>query len=670
MTPPAPKQEPSVQGSEARGQQSRDPIIRSDYQKGEISALCKASMEKAKARLDQIAEIAPLDRTTDNTLLAFENTTTEMMNETSPLTFMGYVSKQAEIRSEASDCEAAIGQFNIDIGIRRDLYQAIENAQARHPKESRLLKMTKDYFEQNGLKLSDEDLQKVRQLKGKLSDNENQFSENLNNDNTQVLFSAEELEGVPADYQADLKKDAAGKLIVNTKESDYSLIMETAVRSEARKKMMQGYFSRGGDANSKLLSESVQLRAQIAKLLGFKSWADYRTNGRMVQNSAKALDFLNGLKGKLAQTNAADFAKLLKFKQESIPAATSLDQWDISFYSNQLQKRDYSLDKEKIREYFPADVVIAGMFQVYSKMLGVHFEQVKDTQVWAENVQLYAIYDNADNHLIGHFYTDFFPREGKYGHAAAWQLISGYELADGSYKKTVSAIVANLTPPMNGKPSLLDHDDVETIFHEFGHVMHETLTKAKYGSMSGASVAQDFVEAPSQMLENWVWNKEVLQSISGHYLNHAEKLPTELLEKMLEVQSFNRGMRYTKQLLYALYDMTLHTQDQAVDVNQVYTDLYKEIIGQEPLAGQQFPASFGHLMGGYDAGYYGYLWSEVYAQDMFTMFPEKDVTSPEVGERYRKIILESGGMKEALELLIEFLGREPNSDAFFKKLGL
>lgn len=665
VTPAAPKKEVGVKGRE-----SSEAIIRSDYKKGEITELCKASMDKAKASLDKIAQLAPADRTTDNTLLALENTTAELMNETGPITFMGYVSTDADIRAEGSDCEAAISQFNIDLGTRRDLYQAIENAQARHPKESRLLKMTKDFFEQNGLKLSDEDLKKVRELKGQLSDKENQFSENLNNDNTQVVFAPEELEGVPQDYLADQKKDAKGNLILNTKESDYSLVMETAVRSETRKKMMLGNFSRGGETNSKLLSESVALRAQIAKLLGFKTWADYRTNGRMVQNSQKALDFLNGLKGKLAQTNSADFAKLLKFKQETIPTATSLDQWDVAYYSNQLKKRDYSLDKEKIREYFPAEVVIAGMFEVYSKMLGVRFEQIKDAKAWAEDVQLYAIYDATDNHLIGHFYTDFFPREGKYGHAAAWQLISGYELADGSYKQTVSAIVANLTPPMNGKPSLLDHEDVDTIFHEFGHVMHETLTKAKYASMSGASVAQDFVEAPSQMLENWVWNKEVLKTISGHYLNHSEKLPDALLEKMLEAQSFNRGMRYTKQLLYALYDMTLHTQDQAVDVNKVYTDLYKEVIGQEPLQGQLFPASFGHLMGGYDAGYYGYLWSEVYAQDMFTMFPENNLTSHEVGGRYRKVILESGGMKEALELLVEFLGREPNSDAFFKKLGL
>lgn len=648
---------------------STQALIRSDYKKGEITEICNASIERTRERLNQIALISKKDRNIENTLLALEEATADLMNTTTPITFMGYVSTDKEISSEGSDCEAIIGQFNIEIFTRRDLYQAIEKTKTRTANEDRLLKSTLESFERNGLKLSDEVLAQLRELKGRLSDNENQFSTNLNADNTQVLFDhIDELEGVPADYLADLKKNDDGKIIVNTKESDYALVMQTAVRAETRKKLMTGYFSHGGDRNTKLLADSVLLRSQIAKLLGYATWADYRTEGRMAQNSGKAIEFLNSLKGKLALRNQSDFAKLLKFKQETQPDAISLEQWDVSYYSNQLQKRDFSLDKEKIREYFPADVVIAGMFQVYSKILGVRYEQILDAKVWADNVQLYAIYDNSDNHLIGHFYTDFFPREGKYGHAAAFQLISGRDLKDGKYELPVASIVANLTPPMNGKPSLLDHDDVETIFHEFGHIMHETLTRSAYASLSGANVAQDFVEAPSQMLENWVWNAEILKSISGHYLDHAQKLPTDLLEKMISAREFNQGYAYTKQLLYALYDMTLHTQNGEVDINETYLSLYKEILGQQPLAGQQFPASFGHLMGGYDAGYYGYLWSEVYAQDMFTKFPENDLTNSEVGGRYRKIILESGGMKEALDLLREFLGREPNAEAFFKKL--
>lgn len=642
--------------------------IRSDYAAGEVTQLCKASIDKLRQDLATIVAVPTEQRTLDNTLLALENATAELSDSTTPLTFMGYVSTNADVSAEGSQCETHVGQLNVEIFTRRDVYETLVNMIPRNANEARLLQKTLEGFEQNGLKLSDEVLAQVRDLKGQLAAKETQFSTNLNNDKTTVLFAPEELEGLPADYLADLKKDANGNLIVNTKESDYPLVMKNAVRTETRKKMMLGYLSRGGDANTKLLAEAVQLRAQIAHVMGFKTWADYKTNGRMAQNGATVLDFLNGLKGKLAGRNLADMDRVLKFEKESNPAATSLDQWDVAYYSNQLQKRDYSLDTEKIREYFPADVVIAGLFQVYSKMLGVRYEEIMDAKVWSPDVHMYAIHDNSDDRLIGYFYTDFFPRSGKYDHAAAFPLISGRVLADGSYSLPVASIVANLSPPMNGKPSLLGHDDVETIFHEFGHIMHQTLTRAPYASLSGASVAQDFVEAPSQMLENWVWSPEILNSLSGHYLDHSQKLPADLLQKMIAARDFNQGYSYTKQLLYALFDMTLHTQDGPVDVNQTYLDLYRQVMGQEPLAGQQFPASFGHLMGGYDAGYYGYLWSEVYAQDMFTQFPSDNLANPEVGARYRTNILEKGNMLDALDLLRNFLGREPNSDAFFKKL--
>lgn len=663
--PDAVNQENSKKTSEPR-------FIRSDYKPGEVTSLCQASIDEARRQLNTIAALSLEARTLDNTLLALENATAELSDTTTPLTFMGYVSTDESISAEGSKCETDVGQFNVEIYTRRDLYNSLQKLTPRNSDEARLLKKTVEGFEQNGLKLSDEILTQVRDLKGQLAAKETQFSTNLNADQTIVLFTAEELEGVPADYLAGLKKDSSsGKLIVNTKESDYPLVMQNAVRAETRKKMMSAYLSRGGEPNTKLLADAVSLRAQIAHLMGYKSWADYRTNGRMAQNSEAVLNFLNGLKTKLAQRNQDDMTRVLKFKKETQPQENSLDQWDVSYYSYQLKKRDFSLDNEKIREYFPADLVVDGIFQVYSKMLGLRYEEMKQAKTWAEGVKLYAIHDsNDDDRLIGFFYTDFFPRAGKYDHAAAFPLISGRILANGQYSFPISSIVANLNPPMNGKPSLLAHDDVETIFHEFGHIMHQTLTRAPYASLSGSAVAQDFVEAPSQMLENWVWSPEILNLISGHYLDHSQKLPADLLQKMISARDFNQGYGYTKQLLYALFDMTLHTQDRAADVNQTYMDLYRQVMGQEPLAGQQFAASFGHLMGGYDAGYYGYLWSEVYAQDMFTQFPSDDLTSAKVGARYRKNILEQGNMKEALDLLRDFLGREPNTDAFFKKLHL
>jgi thimet oligopeptidase len=293
---------------------------------------------------------------------------------------------------------------------------------------------------------------------------------------------------------------------------------------------------------------------------------------------------------------------------------------------------------------------------------------VKDAQVWSPDVKLYQINDNKDNRLIGYFYTDFVPRPYKYGHAAAFPQISGRVLPNGSYSLPVAAIVANLAAPANGKPSLLSHDDVETVFHEFGHIMHMTLTRAPYASLSGSNVAQDFVEAPSQMLENWVWDADVLNRLSGHYLDHSQKLPADLLQKMIAARDFDQGYYYTRQLMLALTDMDYHTADGAVDTAAVYNRNYQEMIGVKPVEGGHFAGTFGHLMGGYDAGYYGYLWSLVYATDMFTRFQDGGLLSPQVGGDYRRVILEKGNSKDAIDLLGEFLGRAPNSEAFYKKL--
>jgi thimet oligopeptidase len=651
---------------------SKEPV-RSHFAEGEVTALCDAAIAKVEQRLGSIAAIDKDAATVDNTLLAFESALADFSDETSILTFQGYVSTNEKVSAEGSACEEKIGQYYVDIFTRRPLYQVLSSLKVSEPNQARLLAKTLESFEQNGLKLDDAALAQVKDLKSKLSSKESQFSTNLNADVSTVSFTAEELTGAPSDFLARLKRDG-DKYVVTTKSTDYLDVMENVSVEATRKAMMLTYLNRGGAANTKLLEEAVVLRAQIAKVLGYATWADYRTSSRMAKSAATVTEFLNNLKGKLAIRNQQDQAQLLAFKKQLDPAATTLNQWDIAYLSNQLQKRDYSVDNEKIREYFPADTVVAGIFDVYSKLLGVSFVPMPEAGVWADGVKAYEIHNATDCGLIGYFYTDLIPRPGKYGHAAAFPLISGRAFGANSliagYSLPVASIVANFTPPANGKPSLLTHDEVETFFHEFGHIMHQTLTKAPYASLSGANVAQDFVEAPSQMLENWVWNADILSRISGHYLHPEQKLPPDMLEKMLAARNFQQGAAYTKQLLYALYDMTLHTQSGPVDATKIYDDLYRQIVGQEPLAGAHFPASFGHLMGGYDAGYYGYLWSEVYAQDMFSQFPSTDLTDARVGARYRQVILEQGNMKDAIDLLREFLGREPNADAFFKKLGL
>ncbi|MBS1984319.1 MAG: Zn-dependent oligopeptidase [Bdellovibrionales bacterium] len=641
-------------------------LIRYEYAPGDIRKLCDESMAHATQRLNAIAAVPTADRRAENTLLVFEDTLTDLSDEIGPLTFMKDVSTDDKLREEGSECEEKSGQYWVEVFTRKDLYDALKSVKTTKTDEKRLLSETLKAFEMNGLQLPADKLAKMKELSQKLTTLETKFSTNINEDKTELRFTGAELNGVPDSVLAHFKREG-DKYVVTTKSTDYVPVMENAKVAETRKKMVSAYYDRAAGTNIKVLDEILELRRQIAAVMGYPTWADYKTaNGRMAKSAKDIWDFLNGLRDKLAERAKQDLVKLQEFKKTMDPNESGFHQWDLTYYAYQLKKRDYTLDDEKIREYFPADVVIKGMFAVYSKLLSVRYEEVKNAKVWAPGVKLYRVLPLKGSDPIGYFYTDFIPRPGKYSHAAAFSLIAGRSLPKGSYTKPVSAIVANFNPPSEGKPSLMSHDEVETVFHEFGHIMHQTLTRAPYGSLSGSSVARDFVEAPSQMLENWVWDAKVLSSLSGHYATK-EKLPADLLKRMIEARDFNQGQFYIRQLYFGFLDMTYHTTKSAIDTTEVSDKLYKDLVGVDPLPNSHFQASFGHLMG-YSAGYYGYLWSEVFAADMFTRFAKDGLLNPQVGMSYRKSILEPGNMRDANELLKDFLGREPNKDAFFKKL--
>ncbi|OFZ22926.1 MAG: hypothetical protein A2X94_14940 [Bdellovibrionales bacterium GWB1_55_8] len=644
-------------------------LIRYQYEPGELTRLCDESMELTAERLDAIAALKPAERGFENTVLAFENAIADLNDEMGPLTFMAYVSTDEKIHAEGAACEEKFGPFLVDVVTRKDLYDAMKEMTPRNDAERRLFTETMQEFEKNGLKLPDEKLEQVKKLKQDLSVLETQFSTNLNNDTTSVEFMPGELDGVSPDFLGRLKKADGGRLVVTTKSADYTHVMENAKSPDTRRDLMFAYYNKQADKNTALLEQAIALRHRIAELMGYPTWADYRLSDRMAKNSKAVLEFLNGLKSKLALRNKADLNQLLKFKKEIVPGATQVDAWDVNYLAYQLKKRDYALDQEKVKEYFPADDVVAGVFDIYSKLLGVSFREVKDADPWSPGVKLYEIADAQGGAVIAYFYTDFFPRKGKYGHFAAFSLVLGRAKVDG-YSRPVSAVVGNFSPPTEGKPSLLKHDEVETFFHEFGHIMHQTLTRAPYSSLSGTSVARDFVEAPSQMFEGWAWSPEMLKNLSGHYQDAKKKLPDSMIKKMIDAKDFNRGYHYTRQLMLGLLDATYHTSGPSVDTTKVHDDLYRELVGLEPLGGGHFQAGFGHLMGGYDAGYYGYLWSEVFAEDTFTRFEKEGLLNAKVGIAYRRSILEQGKMVDPQVLLREFLGREPNSDAFFRKLGI
>jgi thimet oligopeptidase len=644
-------------------------LIRYEYEKDEITKLCDGAINEAKARLDVVAGLPASERNFESSMMEFESALSDFSDTATPLVFMGYVSQSEFLRKEAEACEKKVGEFTVNVFTRKDLYDSLKDLKGANGGQTRLLSETLESFVKNGLKLPPEKLTKMRELKTELSRLETEFSANLNNDTTSVFFTLDELAGVPDSTVSRFKKTPDGLFIATTKSTDYTQVMQNASKPETRKKMLAAYQNRAL-ANTPLLEKALDIRSQIAKLMGYQNWAQYRINGRMAKNDKEVFKFLGGLKTKLAVRNKADTEKLLKFKRETDKNATSVDIWDLTYLSYQLKKRDFTLDDEKIREYFPSDFVMNGVFDVYSELLGVRFEKVEGASVWANGVSQYRVIDKKTNQLVAYFFTDLAPREGKYGHAAAFSLILGRWTKANKYSVPVSSIVANFNPPAGGKPSLLNHDEVETLFHEFGHIMHQTLTRAPYASLSGTSVRQDFVEAPSQMLENWVWDSNILNRLSGHYKNTSDKLPPEILKQLLAAKDFNQGYFYTRQLFLGLFDMTIHTAKGPVDTAKVHDSLYSQILGIKPLVGGRFAAGFGHMMGGYDAGYYGYLWSEVYAQDMFTRFENGKILDPTIGERYRRTILERGNMVEPLQLITAFLERAPNNQAFFKKLGI
>lgn len=653
--------------------------IRYQYAKGEITAACDTSLAKARSRIDGIKAIDGIPTkkgkpspalSFDQTFGAYDRIIGDLSDETSPLTFIAYVSTDADLRNEGSACEEKVGQYFPELLSDKVLYQILKRGKSRGADQKRLASETLRGFEKNGMNLDDAKLAQVTKLKQDLASLQAKFALNLNNDDTSVRYTADELKGVPQNFLDRLPKDPSGLYIVAANEANYPQVMQYATDANTRKRMIEANYDRAATENTGLLEQAISLRHQIAQLLGYKTWADAQLDGRMAKSSANVLDFLNGLKDKLKVREQQDLDKLLAYKKTLDPSATKVEAWDVNFLANAVKLRDYAVNEDLISEYFPSETVMKGLFDIYANLFGVRFEEVANAAVWADGVKFYRVYDKKSGELLAYFYKDLFPRDGKYDHAAAFPLISGRVTAGGKYSKPIAAIVANLTPPSGSKPSLLTHDDVETLFHEFGHIMHGILTRAPYSTLSGTSVAQDFVEAPSQMLENWVWNEDVLNQISGHYLDPSKKLPADLVQKMIAARNFNQGYSYMRQLLFALYDMDIHSQGATVDVTSTFDRMYRDILNIEPVQGGHFAASFGHLMGGYDAGYYGYLWSEVYAQDMFSRFQKDGLLNAKVGADYRRKVLAPGAMQDALDLLRSFLGREPNSDAFYDKLGI
>jgi thimet oligopeptidase len=636
-----------------------------------IEAGTDEAIGQARAVLDEIA--APREtRDFENTMRSLDRIGDILGHAFNDYGFMGYVHTDKEVRSAAKDAEEKISKFGVEMIFRDDLnaavqeYAATEEAARLEGEEARFLEFSLRDLRRAGHDLDPETRASVKERTERLVELSVRFQQNIDEWEAWILCDREGLDGLPDSFIDSLDVDEETGLYKVT--IDYpNLIpfLENATRRDLREQLRFKFNTVAVEDNKKILAEAVQLRQEIADAFGMPTWAHYVLEERMAQDPERVRSFYDELVEPLTAKGKEEVAAMATLLAEDT-GEDVVRVWDWSYYDTQQRKTDYGVDNFEVAKYFPLPAVLDGMFGLTSEMFGLEYVEIEDFDRWHQDVQLFATVDKESGEEIGRFYLDLFPREGKYGHAAEFPLIPGRRLEDGTYQNPVCAMVANFTKPTKETPSLLQHGEVETLFHEFGHVLHQNLGRTELARFSGTNVERDFVEAPSQIMEHWIWRADVLSRFARHF-ETGEPIPEELVNQLVAARNLNKALFQLRQMQYGWWDQEIHRGPDR-DLDSIYVEGAK--ISLLPHHEGTFSlASFGHLFG-YDASYYGYMWSEVYGDDMFSRFEEQGVTNPEVGMAYRRTVLERGGAVDPDQMLVEFLGREPNNQAFLSKLGI
>ena len=626
-------------------------------------------VRRKKAAYAAIRAIPASERTFENTVYALEASDDQASDEISRIGLLKEVSPDPKVRAAAGKTLESLQKESVEIEFDPRMYTALKEYAAKKEKlqgpEKLLFEDIMKGYARMGFDLPKVKLRKLKANIKELGKLALAFDRNLNEHQDYILVTEAELDGLPESYRSNLTK-VGEKYKVTLAYPDVYPFMAGAHDEDQRRKLIEKFVRRGGRENVAILKKMFRLRAENAKLLGYKTHADYQVELRMAKSAKNIQSFINDLERRTKKQAARDLAMLKTDKKRRTGDAKAvIGAHDIAYLFKQIRKEKFDIDSDVVKEYFPFEHVKQATLDAYQKLLGVIFKRRTDVKFWHPDVQLYDVHDKHDGYLSS-FILDLYPRDGKYGHAAAFEVTFGRQEGK-SYRAPLAAMVANFPKPSTTNPSLMSHGEVETFFHEFGHIMHFTLTKARYSAQSGFNVAMDFVEAPSQMLENWVWDADMLTRLSKHYKT-GRPMPKDLIKRMVGARLFGEAWSVRSQLVLASLDLIIHTKGTKNPV-ALYAELDKKLMGIEPPKGQLWIAGFGHIAHGYDAGYYGYLWSKVYAEDMFSRFAKEGVLNPKTGRDYRQWVLEKGSSEEEMSLVAGFLGRKPNNKAFLKSIG-
>ena len=615
---------------------------------------CDAALEKAKV---SIASLKALPVGSDVQVLALYDEATATLSNIGQRSGLGReVHPDVKFREAAEACEQRIEAFNVDLAQDRGVFDALSRVDSKSldPVSAFWLFKTLRDFKRAGVDRDEATRNKVKQLNEELVKIGQSFGRNIRDDVKTIQVDAKDLEGVPADWLEAHKPDAKGLVSITTNTPDYLPVMTYAKSAKVREQLWRAYRNRAYPANVEVLNSLLSKRAELAKLLGYESWAAFTTETKMVKTAQAAADFIE--RGRLAtETRAkADLAMLLKRKQKDVPTADSIEPWEQDFYEDRVRNEQFGLDSQALRAYFEYSNVRQGVIDITSKLFGIRYVPVTDAKVWHPEVETFDVMEG--DTLLGRIHLDMHPREGKYKHAAQFGMTTGragVELPEG-------VLVCNF-PSAGG---LLQHGEVETFFHEFGHLLHAIFSgrQARSG-VSGISTEWDFVEAPSMLLQEWPLDAKVLQRFAKHHQTK-EPIPEALVKQLKTAKEFGVGLQTRRQFFLAAVSLEFHARAPGFDTSTVLKEIQTKFLPfrREWAEGTHFELGFGHL-DGYSAAYYTYLWSTVIAKDMLTKFTP-DMLNSSVATSYRKNVLEPGGSKEAATLVQEFMGRPYDFKAF------
>ncbi|MFA0237118.1 oligopeptidase A [Vibrio sp. 10N.222.51.C8] len=649
-------------------------------------------IEACRNKIEQVLE-GNTSPSWDNLVAPIEEVDDRLGRIWSPVSHMNSVVNSDELREAYESCLPVLSEYGTWVGQHKGLfeaYKAIKASEAfsalNRAQQKTITDALRD-FELSGIGLPADEQHRYGEISKRQSELGSQFSNNVLDATmgwSKQITDVAELAGMPESALAAAQAAAESKeqqgYLLTLDIPSYLPVMTYCDNQELRKELYEAYVTRASDRgpnagkwdNTEIITEQLKLRHEIARMLGFSTYSEKSLSTKMAETPDQVLGFLNDLAVKAKPQGEREVEELRQFAEKEF-GVSELNLWDIAYYSEKQKQKLFEISDEELRPYFPESNVVSGLFEVLNRVFGMSVTERQGVDTWHESVRFFDIFD-ATGTLRGSFYLDLYAREHKRG--GAWMDdCRGRRITEsGELQTPVAYLTCNFNKPVGDKPALFTHDEVVTLFHEFGHGIHHMLTQVEAGAVAGINgVPWDAVELPSQFLENWCWEEEALSFISGHF-ETGEALPKEMLEKMLAAKNFQSAMFILRQLELGLFDFTLHTEydpEVGARVLETLADVKSKVSVLPSLDWNRFSHSFGHIFaGGYSAGYYSYLWAEVLSADAFSAFEEEGIFNTETGNRFLNNILEMGGSEEPMELFKRFRGREPQIDAMLRHAGI